>query len=344
MTDPVVSTDDLRLIAALQRRPRASWTSLGHILGSSPVTLARRWARLSESGLAWVTASPGLQTGTGALGLGVALVEVRVPPDQVIPAARELAQLPEVATIDLTAGGRELLLTVFAGSQDALAGLLLDRLHTMATVLSVHTHPVTRTFAEGSAWRMPGLSDVEQNRLAEPALRAPRGGGTPLAELVARELARDGRVTPTELGERLDLRPRRARELVAEVVAAGRLRFRVEVARPFSGFPVCTWYFLRTPAAQRDRVAERLVTLAETRAVVAVVGRYSLAVDVWTRTLDDVQRLEAVVEDRLPGVQIDDRAVVLRTTKIMGRLLDDNGRAGGFVPLPTYLSGFAEPA
>ncbi len=55
--------------------------------------------------------------------------------------------------------------------------------------------------------------------------------------------------------------------------------------------------------------------------------------------LDDVHRLEATIEDRMPGVQIVDRAVVLRTVKLMGRLLDDTGAACGFVPLPAYLKG-----
>ena len=41
----------------------------------------------------------------------------------------------------------------------------------------------------------------------------------------------------------------------------------------------------------------------------------------------------------MPGVQIVDRAVVLRTVKLMGRLLDDTGAADGFVPLPAYLKG-----
>jgi DNA-binding Lrp family transcriptional regulator len=102
---------------------------------------------------------------------------------------------------------------------------------------------------------------------------------------------------------------------------------------------MCAWYFPRTPASQRDKVAQRLATLQEARAVVAIVGRYDLAVDVWTRTLDDIQRLEATIEERMPGVQIVDRAVVLRTVKLMGRLLDDTGAACGFVPLPVYLKG-----
>ena len=116
--DTALDDDDRRLIAALQVRPRASWTELGAVLGPSPLTLARRWARLSGSGVAWLTAAPNLQAGTAALGHGVALVEMRIPPGQVLPIAGELAQVPEIATIDVTAGSRELVLTVIAGDDE----------------------------------------------------------------------------------------------------------------------------------------------------------------------------------------------------------------------------------
>jgi len=339
MMDLVLDRDDLRLIAALQLRPRGSWTELGAVLGCSAVTLARRWTRLAEAGVAWMTVAPNLAPGTGALGLGVALVELRVPPGQMIPTANELAQVPEIATIDVTAGSRDLVLTVITGDEEALARLLIERLHLIGTVVAIHSHPATRTYVDGSSWRMPGLTDQEKGRLAPASLQPNRARVTPLAEAVARELARNGRVSATELADILDVRPRRARELIAEVIGTGRLRFRTEVARRHSGYPLCTWYFLRTPASQRDIAAQRIATLQQARAVVAVVGQYDLAIDVWTRTMDDVQRLEATIEERLRGVQIVDRAVVLRTVKIMGRLLDDAGLATGFVPLPAYLKG-----
>ncbi len=340
-TDMALNYEDRRLIAALQVRPRASWTELGAVLGPSPVTLARRWTRLAEAGVAWLTAAPNLQAGTSAMGQGVALVEMRVAPGQVLPIAAELAQIPEIATIDVTAGSRELLLTVIAGSDESLARVLLEQLHPVGTVLSVHSHPVTRTYVDGSGWHLPGLTETERARLGAHRVPPNRARVTPLMESVARELARDGRVTATELAEALHLRPRRARDLIGEVVGTGRLRFRTEIARRDSGYPLCTWYFLRTPASQREKVAQRIASVQEARAVVAVVGQYDLAVDVWTRTLDDVHRLEATIEDRMPGVQIVDRAVVLRTVKLMGRLLDDTGAASGFVPLPAYLKGAA---
>lgn len=339
MKDLGLDEDDRRLIAALQVRPRASWTELGAVLGLNPVTLARRWARMSEAGVAWLTAAPNLQAGTSGMGQGVALVEMRVPPGQVLPMAARLAAVPEIATIDLTAGSRDLILTVIAGSDESLARLLLEQLHAVGTVTTVHSHPVTRTYVDGGSWHLPGLTEAERARLSAHRTQPNRARITPLMEAAARQVAKDGRVTAPQLAEALDLRPRRARELLGEVVGTGRLRFRTEISRRHSGYPLCTWYFLRTPASQRDKVAQRIATVQEARAVVAVVGQYDLAIDVWTRNLDDVHRLEATIEDRMPGVQIVDRAVVLRTVKLMGRLLDESGAACGFVPLPAYLKG-----
>jgi hypothetical protein len=50
---------------------------------------------------------------------------------------------------------------------------------------------------------------------------------------------------------------------------------------------------------------------------------------VWLRTLQDVNRLEAIIEERLPGVTIADRSVVLRTVKHLGHFLDQHGQATG---------------
>ncbi|RIQ20438.1 AsnC family protein [Jiangella rhizosphaerae] len=61
---------DLALRHAVQLAPRAPWQRIGLVLGVDPVTAARRWARLSESGAAWFALHPALD------GLTFAFVEV----------------------------------------------------------------------------------------------------------------------------------------------------------------------------------------------------------------------------------------------------------------------------
>jgi len=62
-------------------------------------------------------------------------------------------------------------------------------------------------------------------------------------------------------------------------------------------------------------------------------GPHNLVIDVWLRALADVHAFEVHLSRRLPRLTIDDRSVVLRTVKHMGRLLDRDGRCVGVVPL-----------
>ncbi|MBD4448195.1 AsnC family transcriptional regulator, partial [Xanthomonas citri pv. citri] len=47
---------DRRLVNVLQIDPRASWAKVGKVLGVSPTTVAHRWQRLVDDGIAWITA------------------------------------------------------------------------------------------------------------------------------------------------------------------------------------------------------------------------------------------------------------------------------------------------
>ena len=51
---------DRRLVNVLQIDPRASWAKVGKVLGVSPTTVAHRWQRLVDDGIAWITACPNL--------------------------------------------------------------------------------------------------------------------------------------------------------------------------------------------------------------------------------------------------------------------------------------------
>ncbi|WP_254716479.1 AsnC family protein [Actinomadura sp. WMMB 499] len=49
---------DHQLVTALQTAPRADWRRIGAALGVDGSTAARRWARLSGAGLAWLACYP----------------------------------------------------------------------------------------------------------------------------------------------------------------------------------------------------------------------------------------------------------------------------------------------
>ena len=66
-----VDEADVVLLDALHANPRVSFERLGPVLGISPVTAARRWQKLSESGAAWVSSVPGPQLALLATAYGV---------------------------------------------------------------------------------------------------------------------------------------------------------------------------------------------------------------------------------------------------------------------------------
>lgn len=332
MQDQSLDDLDQRLIHALQVSPRAPWTALAPVLGADPVTLARRWARLTSEGLVYVT-------GYGAGGATqLSLIEIECSPGETLAVAAALASDPEAFTIDLTAGGRDIMLSLAAAGTEAVASWTLERIRGVPGVRAMRTHLVSEVVTDARSWRLRALSKDEVARVAVLDDRAPARPVVVRPEqgrAIAAALTGDGRVGLTELAARAGLTPRRTRDALASLRASGRFVMRVDVARAHTPWPIYAWYFLRVPAAMVARVGPQLGRMDEVRLVVTTVGEYNVIVAVWLRTLQDVGRLEAIIEERLPGVTIADRSVVLRTTKHLGHHLDDRGRATGrIVPMP----------
>ncbi|MDN6325879.1 MAG: Lrp/AsnC family transcriptional regulator, partial [Corynebacterium sp.] len=152
-------------------------------------------------------------------------------------------------------------------------------------------------------------------------VRAARGGagGAPTADIAAAA----------------GITARKAREAVAALTSTDRYIIRVDVARARTPWPVSVWYFLQVSADKLAKVGPLLSRIDEVRLVVTATGEYNVIMAAWLRSLLDVNRLEAVLEERLPGVRIVDRSVVLRSLKHLGHVLDADGDATGrTVPVP----------
>lgn len=327
---------DKRLIQALQINPRARWAAIAPIIGVDSVTLARRWERLSGHGLAWVAGHPGAEARGPS-----AIVEVEAEPGATLEIASALAADAEAFTIDHTAGGRDLLVIVGATDLEALSEYIMGRMRRLTGVRATRTLILASPFKDAGQWRLRSLSTDEvasvERTIATPP--AARGQVEPQLEHdLLQILGHDGRATVTTIARELGTGQRRVREAFATLTAQGRLVVRTEVARAHSGWPVHAWYFLRVPAAKAERVGSAITRLNEVRLAVSTIGPYNLVLSVWMRTLADVQRLEAAIDERIPGVSIADRSVVLRSLKKEGRHLRGEGLATGvMVPLPGSL-------
>ncbi|MFE5408297.1 Lrp/AsnC family transcriptional regulator [Microbacterium sp. NPDC056569] len=324
---------DLQIIHALQIEPRVAWTALAPILGIDAVTLARRWERISSEGTAWLSAVRGAGEMPAA-----ALVEFSCEPGSVLDVADAAALIPEIYSIDVTAGGRDLIATVVSRTDGDLAELLLGRLGRIHGVRTVRTDIVTDVVRLGSDWTVRALTPAQQDRI--PAARPPRPGAAKsvpadLADAIRRALEPHARAPFRDIGERVGVSAQRAADAVALLRRTGRLVLRADGAAPFSNWPIAAWYFLQVPSAELASARRALASLPAVQYAAIATGASNMIVAAGARRKSEVVRFEMELAQRIPGIHVQDRSMVLRVHKHLGRLLEPSGRASGaVVPLP----------
>ncbi|MDH6109857.1 DNA-binding Lrp family transcriptional regulator [Kitasatospora sp. MAP12-15] len=330
---------DLALVNAMQLRPRAPWSLLGQTLGISPVTAARRWRRLSEAGIAWVTAY-GLPhpEDRGC----VAYLDLDCAPGRLRQIADELAEDPHVMSIEHLSQGCDLVVTAAFTDLAMVSRYTTERLGRLPGVNAVRVHLATGFYAEGIRWRLDSLDPTQRVELHDDH---PAGNGPPSGvraevreedrELLIR-LGVDGRLDQAELAAATGLSPSTLRRRLDRLAASDAIRFRCEIAARDAGRPVMATFRADLPPDRLDEVGLQLARLPEIRLCVSVTGPHNLILSVWQRSLADVHRLETALARRFPDLRVAERRVSLRTVKRMGRILDADGRAVRAVPMDIW--------
>jgi DNA-binding Lrp family transcriptional regulator len=335
MQDATIDEIDLAIVHALQIAPRASWKQVGAVLGISPVTASRRWERLVGERVAWVTCLPGPALWSLHI---VAFVEVDCQAQEIPSVVAALARDPRVASIEVVAGSRDLVLTVFVADLPTLAQFVLDRLTRLKGVSAVRTHLGTGFYAEGADWRLDALSPAQQAQLAPAVDARATGGSGPRAwdrELLL-ACSADGRRSVAELAELTGTSPSTVRRRLDRVMRERVVSFRCEVSNALSGWPISATFWVSVAADTLEPTARALAGVPQVRLCVAVTGSSNLIVTLWLRSLGDLQRLEALLADRFPGLVVNDRAVALRIPKRIGWRLDEAGRSLCAVPIDLW--------
>ena len=326
-----MSETDLKLLDALQTDPRASWSAVGSALGLGAVTAARHWDGLAERGRAWLTAYPG---GDLLAKMTLAFVEVDCAPGDALQLAQELARDPHVPTVDYLHGHCALHLHVITPTLPDLSDWVLRRLSSRPDVTRVRVNLSPKMFTEGSRWRVRAISPVEREALTSRPQRAtapPRFTDLDCALIVA--LGDDARASAAALALRLGVGATTVRRRLETLLAHGAIRLRCEIARPLSPAPVTAMLWLRVPPDKLETTASSLATLPEIRMCAAMTGEANLLAVAWLASHHDTTAWEGALSAKLPWLEIVNRAVPLRTVKLMGRLLGESGCADGVVPM-----------
>jgi DNA-binding Lrp family transcriptional regulator len=332
MNDSVkLDETDLKIVAALQANPRASWSRISGALGIDALTVQRRWTRLESAGAGWLGCYAPFETG-----LVAAYVAIQCRPGRSIFVANAIAQIPQAMTVNIEAGTRDILVEVVMRSPRELADLVLQRLGEIEGIRSIQTMPIIRIYADASQWRAHQLPAPALEILATEAPEITQlSASRPLSEharMVASALATNPRIPVVELAAHLGTSTATARHRLDELLSRHRM-LRCDIARSLSPWPVRATFMAEVPVDQLDESAKQLVRLPETRSVISVAGIANLVIAVWLPSQEHVQHFELSVARALPQLQIVDRSIEIRSVKISGELLDSDGLSIGRIPV-----------
>jgi len=342
---------DLAIVNCLQLHPRASWTLVGAALDVDPVTVARRWQRLSSAGIAWVS---GRASGQGLPESCLAVVELSCTAAETLAIAARVTELPHVLSVEHTSGPRSLTVLVEVKDLAFLSRFLLESLGSIPGVVTTSSHAVTKVYSMGDHWQLHVL-DAAQRAVM---MRAPHprvdGLTSDQADLsrpydavdrqVTLLLGEDGRMPVATIAARAGLSESTVRRRLAALVDNGRVVLRCDMALPDSGWPVISWLWAYADAGDVDAVAMALRRLPGIRVCWRISGgRPNLMLALTTHSLHELSLVEARLAAEVPRMSILDRSMVLRSVKRMGRALDADGRSVRAVPLDIWADPTASP-
>ena len=350
LQDSAVVADeaDLAIVNCLQLFPRASWTLVGEALDIDPVTVARRWQRLSSAGTAWVS---GRATGQGRPESCLAVVELSCSASETLAIAERVTELPHVLSVEHTSGPRSLTLLVEVRDLAFLSQFLLESVGSIPGVIATSSYAVTKVYSMGDHWQLHVLDAAQQAvmvRASQPRLDGLTSASSTLArpyDLIDRQmillLGEDGRMPVATIATRAGLSESTVRRRLADLVSNGRVVLRCDIALPDSGWPVISWLWAQADARDIDAVATTLRRISGIRVCWRISGgRSNLMLALTTHSLHELSLVEARLATEVPQMTIHDRSMVLRSIKRMGRQLDLFGRSIRSVPLDIW----ADPA
>jgi DNA-binding Lrp family transcriptional regulator len=327
---------DLALVATLQAAPRADWQRIGHVLGVAGSTAARRWARLTESGLAWLGCHPMRLPGIVPV---IALIDVSCLPARLPAVAATLAEDPHVISLIAPSSRCDLHVTAGFTDQASLSRYVAFRLAavdgitaTRAQIATVHT--------DASRWSVDRLNARQQAALGArpptggPGTARPGRDGPQDADLaLMTALSQDCRLPAVDLAERTDLSPSTVHRRLARLETSRTLVYRCELAPPVCGWPVGMNFWATVPPGQSALIIAQLCRMREVRACLSLSGASQLNFVVRLRSAGDIPRFQALLARELPALVITDQAFSLWTIKLAGHLLDFGGRHIRHVPI-----------
>jgi DNA-binding Lrp family transcriptional regulator len=249
----------------------------------------------------------------------------------------QLAAVPEIVTVEEAASNRDLMLTVITKSLEDFSASVVSRLKAIEGLTKYQTVLCTRLHTSADEWRLNILDKAQLAALRTVA--QPASGSTPHAAAPLPQshldllpyLARDGRATAAEIARGLGRHPATVQRQLNRVLASGMLLFRCELAQRYSSFPVTCQWFANVPAGRHEEAAAAFRSISNVRLSASTTGPTNFLIIMWLQSLADVMNAELALQQKVPGIELVESVVMLRTVKRVGWMLNEDTTASGAV-------------
>jgi DNA-binding Lrp family transcriptional regulator len=270
---------DQRIIHALYVDPRAPFSRLAEVLGSSEPTVSRRYRRLFDDRILRVVG----QLDSQRLGQYDWAIRIRCAPGSAPTVAAKLAEHPDTAWVQLTSGGTEIFSLIHSRDGEQSTPRLLSRLPVGRQVVDLEAYCLLHLFATGLS-APPGPSDLSRREIAQllspardrPSIDRPKAKLQDSDWPLVQALADDGRATYRQLAARTHWHESTVRRRVEELIASGVLFFDLDLASDASGIRSQALLWMSVAHAKLRDVGQALASRPEFPFVAATTGSTNL--------------------------------------------------------------------
>jgi len=270
---------DQRIIQALYGDPRAPFSRLAEIVGSSEQTVSRRYRRLLDDRIVRVVG----QLDTQRVGQSDWAVRIRCAPGSAPTVADKLAEHPDTSWVQLTSGGTEIFSLVRSRDGEQQTPNLLGQLSVGRHVVGLEAYCLLHLFgtAFSAATGPSNHSPSEITQLLSPTPDSP-SIDRPKAKLqdsdrqLIQALADDGRASYRQLATRTHWHETTVRRRVEELTASGILFFDLDVAGDAFGVRSQALLWMSVAPAKLTAVGQALASRPEFPFVAATSGSTNL--------------------------------------------------------------------
>jgi len=290
-----LSETDSRIAAAMLASPRASWRTVGRVLGISERTVVRRAAPLFHDKTLRATA---VRNPVWFPDLIPLALRIRCRPNRISAIAATLARRPDTVWVDVLGGADEICTILFLDGPDARNSLLLRDLPATPAVQSWTSHVLLRVFPAAFDWSGGLLTEAELTSLRPDSPRrpdslkpdSPRGPDAsapaahsalqPVDHALITSLAEDGRASYADLARRADTTALTARRRLEVLVGDQVLRLATEVDLARLGIRTEALLWITVASGGLEETGRELSRHPQVRFASATTGQTNLLVAV----------------------------------------------------------------